>query len=134
MLKSDPPATLSSSMRRPLLSLALAAFVAAAFVGLVAQAGSATPLLPKPPKEFFGIGPQEAFSDEDAAYIKPGGTKPGRGPVSGGGGHPPRPGGSPGKGTAAAAPPPPRHGLRVMPFLYSSPRWIGKETRLPVDG
>jgi hypothetical protein len=133
MLKGDAPATFSSSMRRPLSSLALAAFVAAAFVGLVAQAGSATPLLPKPPREFFGIGPQESFSDEDAAYMKAGGIETVRWPVSWSGVQPTRTGGYHWEGIDAVVATAARHGLRVMPFLYSSPRWIGKETRLPVD-
>jgi len=133
--------------RRPVLSLALAALIAAVFVGFVAQRGDAalappkpaptptpTALLPKPPKEFFGIGPQTTLTDEDAAYMKAGGIETVRWPLSWSGVQPTKNGTYNWEamdgvvGTAA------RHGLRVLPFLYSTPRWISrKETRLPID-
>ena len=121
-------------MKRPLVSLALAAFVAAAFVGQVVQADSARALLPKPPREFFGIGPQEGFSEEDAAYMKAGGIETVRWPVAWSGVQPTKSGGYHWEGIDGIVATAARHGLRVLPFLYSTPRWISaKETRLPVD-
>ena len=124
--------------RRPLISLFAAALIAVVFVGFVAQSGSAmapplTPKPPKPPREFFGIGPQTMLTDRDAAYMKAGGIEVVRWPLSWGGVQPthnaPYDWGAMDQVVAVAA----RHGLRVLPFVYSSPRWIGKETRLPVD-
>lgn len=123
-------------IRRPALSLVAAAFIAALFVGFVAQAESAKlpPRLPKAPKGFFGIGPQEAFTDTDAAYMKAGGIESVRWPVSWSGVQPTRTGGYHWDGIDAIVGTAARHGLRVLPFLYSTPRWIShKETRLPVD-
>jgi hypothetical protein len=124
--------------RRPLISLFAAALIAAVFVGFVAQPGSAklpplTPKPAKPPREFFGIGPQTILTDKDAAYMKAGGIEAVRWPLSWSGAQPTR--NAPydwsamDQVVAVAA----RHGLRVLPFVYSSPKWIGKETRLPVD-
>lgn len=124
--------------RRPLISLFAAALVAAVFVGFVAQSGSAKPSPPTPksvklPREFFGIGPQAMLTDRDAAYMKAGGIEAVRWPLSWSGVQPTRNAaydwGAMDEVVAVAA----RHGLRVLPFVYSSPRWIGKETRLPVD-
>jgi hypothetical protein len=122
--------------RRPVVSLALAALVAAVFVGFVASSGeaTATPLLPKPPKEFFGIGPQTTLSDEDAAYMKAGGIETVRWPVSWAGVQPTRNGGYNWESVDGVVATAARHGLRILPFLYSTPRWIAhKATKLPID-
>ncbi len=124
--------------RRPFISLFAAALIAVVFVGFVAQPGSAkappsTPKPAKPPREFFGIGPQTTLTDEDAAYMKAGGVEVVRWPLSWSGvqatRNAPYDWGAMDQVVTIAA----RHGLRVLPFVYASPGWIGKETRLPVD-
>jgi hypothetical protein len=134
--------------RRPVFSIALAALIAVLFVGLVAQPGEATPtpiplpetpatppqLLPKPPREFFGIDPQIGPTDQDAAYMRAGGIETLRWPVPWSAVQPTRNGGYKWEGTDAIVAVAARHGIRVLPFLYGTPRWLAhKETRLPID-
>jgi hypothetical protein len=122
--------------RRPVVSIALAALIAVVFVGFVAPSGEATPaqLLPKPPKEFFGVGPQTTLTDEDAAYMKAGGIETVRWPVSWAGVQPTKNGGYNWESIDGVVATAARHGLRILPFLYSTPRWIShKPTKLPID-
>jgi hypothetical protein len=112
-------------------ALLLAALVVALFVG--AQAGSAKPPV-SAPKGFFGIGPQTGLTDRDAEYMKAGGIESVRWPLPWGGIQPTAKGGYHWEGfdevVAVAA----RHGLQVLPFVYSTPRWIARKyTTLPVN-
>ena len=70
---------------------------------------------------------------EDAAYMKAGGVEVVRWPLSWSGAqatrNAPYDWGAMDQVVSVAA----RHGLRVLPFVYSTPSWLGKETRLPVD-
>lgn len=116
--------------RLPVL-LILVCFGAALFVG--AQVGSAKPI-PRGPQGFFGIGPQTSLTERDLEYMKAGGIDAIRWPLSWGGTQPTRKGGYFWDGfdevVALAA----RHGIEVLPFLYSTPRWISRKyTKLPVD-
>ncbi|HVY96072.1 MAG TPA: hypothetical protein VHA54_03830 [Solirubrobacterales bacterium] len=97
-------------------------------------AAAAPPRPPQPPPEFFGIGPQEAFSDEDAAYMAAGGIGSVRWPFSWSTVQPTATGGYHWEEIDAVVATAARHGLRVLPFLYGTPGWVaGRETRLPVD-
>ena len=132
VLQGDATATFSDSMRRRLpVLLLLACLATALFAGV--QQGSAKPP-PLAPKGFFGIGPQAGLSEEDAAYMKAGGIESVRWPVAWSGIQPTAKGGyvwtSLDETVAVAA----RHGLTILPFLYSTPRWLArKPTTLPVD-
>jgi hypothetical protein len=139
VMQADAIVTFPCSMnRRPLLSIALACLVAVVAVGLVAQPGAAKvpPSTPKPlppPREFFGIGPQTTLTDEDAAYMRAGGIETIRWPFPWGGLQPNEQGNYAWESTDAVVATAARHGLRVLPFLYGSPTWLGaKDTTLPV--
>jgi hypothetical protein len=117
-------------MKRRLLIVTLfAAFAAVIFGG--AQ-GAAKPA--GAPQGFFGIDPQTLLTDEDGRYMKAGGIETIRFPFAWASIQPTAKGGflwgpvDQVVGTAA------RQGLRVLPFLYGTPRWIArKSTTLPVD-
>jgi hypothetical protein len=116
--------------RLPVL-LILTCLCGALFAG--AQAGSAKPV-PRGPQGFFGIGPQTTLSERDLEYMKAGGIDAIRWPLSWGGTQPTRKGGYLWDGfdevVALAA----RHGIEVLPFVYSTPRWLSRKyTKLPVD-
>jgi hypothetical protein len=112
-------------------SLLLACLLAALFVS--AQAGSAT-APPRAPKGFFGIGPQSTLSDEDAAHMKAGGIESVRWPVAWSSVQPTAKGGYNWSSFDEVVAVATRHGLQVLPFLVSTPRWIApKATTLPIN-
>jgi hypothetical protein len=118
--------------RRISLALLLACLVAALLAGV--QSGSAKLPL-RAPKGFFGIGPQTLLTDEDAAYMKAGGIESIRWPLTWAAVQPTARGGynwetfDPVVAVAA------RHGLQVLPFVYSTPGWLARKyTTLPVSG
>jgi hypothetical protein len=131
VLQGDATATFLDSMKRRIsAALLLACLAAALFAGV--QPGSAKPPI-RPPKGFFGIGPQSTLTDEDAEYMKAGGIETVRWPLSWAGIQPTAKGGyhweSFDEVVAVAA----RRGLGVLPFFYGTPRWISrKETTLPI--
>jgi hypothetical protein len=132
VLQGEPPATFPDSMKRQLLVLALLACLGVAlFAGT--QAGSAKPV-PRGPQGFFGIGPQAALAEQDLEYMKAGGIDAIRWPLPWGGIQPTRNGGyiwAPFDEVVGLAA---RHGLEVLPFIYSTPRWLSRKyTKLPVD-
>jgi hypothetical protein len=119
-------------MRRRLpVALLLAACLTAVALLAGSQAGSAKPL-PRPPKGFFGIAPQSVLTHEDARYMKAGGIESVRWPMIWGAIQPtPKRSydwGSFDPIVEVAA----QHGLRVLPFALSAPRWLSKSTTLPV--
>jgi hypothetical protein len=86
------------------------------------------------PRDFFGIGPQTPLTRADVGRMKAGGFGSVRVPVVWGSVQP-----SPRSdyrwaaldqavSTTAA------EGLEVLPFLYGTPHWLGRPTRLPVLG
>ncbi|HVD86643.1 MAG TPA: beta-galactosidase [Solirubrobacterales bacterium] len=98
-----------------------------------AQQGSATPPLAHP-KGFFGIGPQTGITSTDLRYMRAGGIESVRIPVSWSAIEPTANGGYDWSGLDATVTATSRAGLRVLPFLYSTPRWLAKDwRRLPVD-
>ncbi len=132
MLQGDATATFPDSMKRRISAALLLACLAAALFASV-QSGSAKPPI-RAPKGFFGVGPQTVLTDEDAAYMKAGGIESIRWPVAWGAVQPTATGAydwsSFDQVVAVAA----RHGLSVLPFLYSTPRWVARKyTTLPVD-
>lgn len=132
VLQGDATATFPNSMKRRLPVLLLLVALA---VGLFAsvQSGSAKPPVGAP-KGFFGIGPQTLLGDKDVEYMKAGGIESIRWPLPWSGIQPTKNGGYNWEGfdqvVAVAA----RHGLTVLPFIYSTPSWIAKKyTTLPVN-
>jgi hypothetical protein len=113
------------------LSLLLAALATALFAG--APSGSAK-APPRAPKTFFGIGPQSAIGPEDLEYMKAGGIGSIRVLVSWPGMQPKEKGPYVWGALDLAVSEASRKGLRVLPFVYGMPRWLGRdERRLPVD-
>jgi hypothetical protein len=115
----------------------LLALAATALLGAGPAAAKPTPSRPPslapPPSGFFGIGPQDWLTDKDAAYMKAGGIETVRVLLDWGAAQPEQGGpvdwGGMDKNVAIAA----RHGLRVLAFVYDSPRWAGATgTTLPL--
>jgi len=119
-------------MRRRLpVILILLCLGGALFAG--AQAGSAKPV-PRGPQGFFGIGPQTSLTERDLEYMKAGGVDAIRWPLSWGGTQPTRKGGYLWDGFDEVVELAARHGIEVLPFVYSTPRWLSRKfTKLPVD-
>jgi hypothetical protein len=108
-----------------------------ACLGTVALGGStssAAPPLPAPPAEFFGMAPQLGMTESDAEYMAAGGISTVRLPVIWSSVQPTRNGGYNWAGLDEGVTIAARAGLRVMPFLYGTPRWLAsKQTTLPVN-
>src|SRR6266487_3831582 len=117
-------------MKRRLTTALLLALAAAAL--LAATQGGAAPKL-HAPKGFFGIAPQTALTDRDAAYMKAGGISSIRWPLAWAAVQPTATGGYDWSSFDPVVEVAARHGLTVLPFLYNTPRWVGKPTTLPVD-
>ena len=119
-------------MKRRLTTALLLALAAAAL--LAATQGGAAPKL-HAPKGFFGIAPQTTLTEADAAHMQAGGIESVRWPLAWSSVQPTPNGGYDwgafDEVVAVAA----RHGLQVLPFAYSTPRWVArKPTTLPVAG
>jgi hypothetical protein len=116
------------------LTAAFALACAVAGVVVVAQGTPAEGARTRVPVGFYGIVPQSPLTARDAEYMKAGGIESVRLPV----------------GWSSVQPTPrspfdwsrfdaevaiaTRAGLRVLPFLASTPRWVArKETTLPID-
>lgn len=86
------------------------------------------------PRSFFGIAPQTALTNNDAAYMKAGGIGSVRWPVNWATVQPTAKGGYDWSSVDPAIEVAARRGLKFLPFLYGTPRWIAnKPTTLPVD-
>jgi hypothetical protein len=111
---------------RPAKTTALLLALAAA---LLAPAGAQAL-----PPAFFGIAPQTALTDRDAAYMKAGGIGSVRWPVNWATVQPKARGGFDWSSVDPAVEAAARRGLKFLPFLYGTPRWIAnKPTTLPID-
>jgi hypothetical protein len=132
VLQGDAIATFPDSMKRRLpVILLLACLAVALFIGV--QSGSAKPV-PRGPQGFFGVGPQTSLTEKDVEYMKAGGIDAIRWPLSWGGTQPTRKGGYLWGGFDEVVELAARHGLEVLPFVYSTPRWLSRKyTKLPVD-
>ncbi len=119
-------------MRRRIPVLLILAALATA-VSFGAQSGSAAKP-PRPPQGFFGIGPQTILTDRDLEYMKAGGIESIRWPLTWGAVQPTRNGGYNWEVLDPVVEIAARHGIRVLPFVYSSPKWISpRYTTLPVN-
>jgi hypothetical protein len=134
VLQADRTVTLSDSMRLkiPAALLLIAALAAALFVA--APSGSSALPGRVAPKGFFGIGPQTGVSPTDARFMKAGGIESIRVPVAWSSIQPTEKGGYEWGGLDELVLTASRAGLKVLPFLYSTPRWLSSDwRRLPVD-
>jgi len=121
-------------MKRPSVIALLIAALATASVLLVApNPGSAKPV-PRAPATFFGIGPQAPVSGEDLEYMKAGGIGSMRVLVPWAAIQPTAKGGYEWGGMDVTVEEASRKGMRLLPFVYGTPRWLSRdERRLPVD-
>ncbi len=118
-------------MKRLISSLLLAALAIALFAGV--QSGAAKPP-PKAPKAFFGIGPQEGITPKDLEYMRAGGIGSVRIPISWSSIQPTRKGGYEWGGFDQIVETITRSRLQMLPFFYSTPRWLARDWRtLPVN-
>jgi hypothetical protein len=130
VLQGDAPVTFPVRVRRRLTAIPL---LAAAAVVLLAGQGTATAPF-HTPAGFFGIAPQLGLSEEDASYMSAGGIESIRVPVAWAEVQPTAKGGFHWEGLDQAVSLAARHDLRVLPFLYYTPRWVArKPTTLPID-
>lgn len=117
--------------RRLPVILILLCLAGALFAGV--QAGSAKPV-PRGPQGFFGIGPQTPLTEQDVEYMKAGGIDVIRWPLPWGGIQPTKKGGYVWTSFDEVVELATRQGLEVLPFIYSTPRWLSRKyTKLPVD-
>lgn len=128
MLGSDLHEHLAPSaprLRPAKTTVLLLAFVATLLAPATAQAL---------PSSFFGIAPQTALTDQDASYMKAGGIGAVRWPINWAIVQPTAKGGYDWSSVDPAITAASRKGLKFLPFLYGTPRWIArKPTTLPVD-
>jgi hypothetical protein len=119
-------------MRRRISAALLLACLAAALVAGVQQ-GSAKPPV-SVPRGFFGVVPQTVVTERDAEYMAAGGIESIRVPIVWSAIQPNAKGGYLWGGLDEIVATAARHGLRVLPFLYGTPRWVAaKPTKLPID-
>ncbi len=112
-------------MRTPKTALALLALVGA----LAAPAGAQAL-----PPDFFGVAPQTTLTDTDIEYMRAGRIGSIRLAVPWEVVQPTAKGGYNWSGVDQAVGAAARGGLRVLPFLYGTPRWLaGKPTAMPID-
>jgi hypothetical protein len=117
------------------LKLTVAIALTCALVLLPAGAGSGAPVAVPPtvPTGFWGVAPQTEISEEDARYMVAGGLESVRVPVPWNAVQPTRKGGYDWSGLDKVMEVTSRAGLRVLPFLYGTPSWLGKATTLPIN-
>jgi hypothetical protein len=116
-----------------LLALCLALGCVGAAVLALAD-GNATAAGARTPAGFFGIDPQTVLTDQDARYMRAGGIESIRVPFPWSAIQPTAKRSYDWTGTDAIVEMATRDGLRVLPFLYGTPRWLSpKPTRLPID-
>lgn len=93
--------------------------------------GSAAPR-PQLPRGFFGIAPQTVLTPEDVSYMRAGGLESLRMPIAWSVVQPSRNGPYDWSSIDAAIETASRGGLEILPFLAGTPKWLGRETTLPV--
>ncbi len=121
--------------KTPALLLALAAALACAIVALpVATSGA--PVAggsARPSPAFFGIAPQTTLTDTDVRYMRAARVGAIRVPVQWAQVQPTARGGYEWSALDQVLEVATRARLRVLPFLYSTPSWLGEPTALPID-
>jgi hypothetical protein len=115
--------------RRKLTALLVLAGLA---VAMPAATSGAPPA--RVPKGFFGVAPQTTLTPEDVRYMKAGGIETVRWPLVWSGIQPTAKGGYEWSSVDQVVETAARAGLRVLPTLGSTPRWLArKPTTLPID-
>ena len=109
------------ALKRALLPAAIAASL---LVPAAAQAA---------PADFFGIGPQTPLTPADVSRMRAGGIESVRVPVVWGSVQPSPHGEYQWGALDEAVELTAREGLGLLPFVYGTPRWLGKPTSLPVE-
>ena len=85
------------------------------------------------PRDFFGVVPQTALSSADTDRMRDGGLDVVRAPVFWRSVQPSPRSGYDWSGVDEAVAVTARSGLDLLPFLYGTPGWLGRETRMPID-
>jgi hypothetical protein len=85
------------------------------------------------PRDFFGIGPQTPLTERDIARMRTGGVGSVRIPVVWGSVQPSPRGDYQWGALDEAVTLTAREGLELLPFVYGTPRWLGRPTSLPVS-
>jgi hypothetical protein len=86
------------------------------------------------PSTFFGIAPQTSLTEKDVTYMEAGGIGSIRMPMVWAAIQPTEASGYEWSATDAVVEVAARHGLTMLPFLYSTPEWLtAKPTTLPVE-
>ena len=112
-------------MRRPKTTILLLSLAAA-----LAAPATAAAL----PRTFFGVAPQTALTETDAAYMRAGGIGSIRLPIAWSGVQPTAKGGYEWSGIDSIVEVAARRGLTVLPFIYGTPSWLTrKPTTMPID-
>lgn len=125
MLGSTPDRPPLTVPRPPKTTILLLAMAVALLAPAVAQAL---------PRGFFGIAPQTSLTEKDGAYMEAGGIGSIRMPTVWAAIQPTQAKKYDWSGTDPVVEVAARHGLTVLPFLYSTPPWLTKKpTTLPVE-
>lgn len=111
-------------MKRTLLVFVLGLI---ATLALTPSSGAAKQL--KTPKGFFGVGPQDAITDEDAAYMRAGGVESIRIGLNWSLVQPTEGGDYDWSGLDDTLLPASRAGIQVLPFVYGTPSWLTADWR-----
>jgi hypothetical protein len=108
----------------------LIAILALLVTGLDAGVSSGAPR--RLPLGFFGVSPQTPLGEEDIEYMKAGGIESIRMPFAWSSIQPTKKGGYDWSSVDPTIELAARGGLRVLPFLAGTPKWLGKMTAIPV--
>jgi hypothetical protein len=118
-------------LKRRLTALLLLAFVFT--ISLSVETAGSRPI-PRAPRAFFGIAPQTALTETDVAYMEAGGISSIRWPLGWAAVQPTANGEYDWSSFDPVVELAARHGLTVLPYLYTTPRWVARKgTRLPID-
>jgi hypothetical protein len=115
--------------RRKLTAFLLLAALSAALMATTAGGAGG-----RMPRGFFGVAPQTSLTPEDARYMAAGGIETVRWPLVWSSIQPTAKGGYDWTGIDQTVETATRAGLRILPSLGSTPRWLArKPTTLPID-
>jgi len=112
--------------------LVVVAALAATLATLIFVGGGSAAPPPKLPRGFFGIAPQTVLTPEDVRYMRAGGLESMRMPIAWSVVQPRRDGPYDWSSIDATIETASRGGLEILPFLAGTPKWLGRETTLPV--
>lgn len=118
---------------RSRLTAAIALACAIACVVVLMPASQGAGASPSVARGFFGIAPQTEINESEARRMVAGGIESVRLPFNWGQIQPTRKSTYNWAGIDQVMEVTSRAGLRVLPFLYGTPHWLGKATKLPID-